>query len=166
MLLIRDFLTQTGSKLVEQLEDSSPLQILRQMDLVEGPNENVRIKNIALMLFSYHPEVYFPSTQVEIVIYPKGKDADPDNFIEIEPIKGPVHQIIRRTLDYIKTMVIRQKVAKVATKAEANRTFNYPYQALEEVIVNALYYRSYQEREPVEISISIKLSGSASLPLG
>lgn len=153
MLLVRDFLTQTGSKLVEQLETSSPLQILRQMDLVEGPNENVRIKNIALMLFSYHPEKFFPSTQVDIVIYPKGKDADPDNFIEIDPIKGPVHQIIRRTLDYVKTMVIRQKVAKVATKAEADRTFNYPYQALEEVIVNALYHRSYQEREPVEISI-------------
>ena len=87
MLLVRDFLTQTDSKLVEQLETSSPLQILRQMDLVEGPNEDVRIKNIALMLFSYHPEKFFPSTQVDIVIYPKGKDADPDNFIEIDPIK-------------------------------------------------------------------------------
>lgn len=153
MLLIRDFLTQTGSKLVSQLETSSPLQILRQMDLVEGPNENVRVKNIALMLFSYQPEKFFPNTQVDIVIYPKGKDADPDNFIEIDPIKGPVHQIIRRALDYIKTMVIRQKVAKVSTKAEADRTYNYPYQALEEIIVNALYHRSYQEREPVEISI-------------
>ncbi len=153
MLLIRDFLTQTGSKLVDQLETSSPLQILRQMDLLEGPNENVRVKNIALMLFSYHPEKFFPNTQVDIVIYPKGKDSDPDNFIEIEPIKGPVYQIIRRTLDYIKTMVIRQKVTKVSTKAEADRTYNYPYQALEEIIVNALYHRSYQEREPVEISI-------------
>lgn len=153
MLLIRDFLTQTGSKLVSQLETSTPLQILRQMDLVEGPNENVRVKNIALMLFSYQPEKFFPNTQVDIVIYPKGKDADPDNFIEIEPIKGPVYQIIRRTLEYIKTMVIRQKVAKVSTKAEADRTYNYPYQALEEIIVNALYHRSYQEREPVEISI-------------
>ena len=153
MLLIRDFLTQTGSKLVDQLETSSPLQILRQMDLVEGPNENVRIKNIALMLFSYNPEKFFPGTQVDIVIYPRGKDTDPDNFIEVAPIKGPVHQIIRRTLEYIKTMVIRQSVAKVSTKAEADRIYNYPYQALEEIIVNALYHRSYQEREPVEISI-------------
>ena len=153
MLLIRDFLTLTGSKLMNQLETSTPLQILQQMDLVEGPKENLRVKNIALMLFSYQPEKFFPGTQVDIVIYPKGKDADPDNFIEIEPIKGPVHQIIRRTLDYIKTMVIRQKVAKVSDKAEANRTYNYPYQALEEIIVNALYHRSYQEREPVEISI-------------
>jgi ATP-dependent DNA helicase RecG len=123
------------------------------MDLVEGPKENLRVKNIALMLFSYQPEKFFPGTQVDIVIYPKGKDADPDNFIEIDPIKGPVHQIIRRTLDYIKTMVIRQKVAKVSIRAEADRTYNYPYQALEEIIVNALYHRSYQEREPVEISI-------------
>ena len=153
MLLIRDFLTRTGSKLVDQLETSTPLQILQQMDLVEGPKENLRVKNIALMLFSYQPEKFFPGTQVDIVIYPKGKDADPDNFIEIDPIKGPVHQIIRRTLDYIKTMVIRQKVAKVSIRAEADRTYNYPYQALEEIIVNALYHRSYQEREPVEISI-------------
>lgn len=153
MLLVRDFLIQTSSKLVEQLETSSPLQILRQMDLVEGPNENVRVKNIALMLFSFQPEKFFPGTQVDIVIYPKGKDEDPDNFIELEPIKGPVYQIIRRTLEYIKTMVIRQKVTKVSSKAEAERTYNYPYQALEEIIVNALYHRSYQEREPVEISI-------------
>lgn len=33
------------------------------------------------------------------------------------------------------------------------KIYNYPYQALEEVVVNALYHRSYQEREPVEISI-------------
>ena len=153
LLLIRDFLTQTGSRLVEQIESNSIVQILRQMDLIEGPNENLRIKNIALMLFSYHPEKFFPGTQVDIVVYPKGKETDPDNFVEIEPIKGPIHQIIQRTLDYIKTMVIRQKITKVPNKAEADRTYNYPYQALEEIIVNALYHRSYQEREPVEISI-------------
>jgi ATP-dependent DNA helicase RecG len=50
-------------------------------------------------------------------------------------------------------MVIQQKVKKVPSQAEAIRIFNYPYQALEEIVVNALYHRSYQEREPVEISI-------------
>ena len=108
---------------------------------------------IALMLFSNNPEKFFPGTRVEIVIYPKGKDENPDNFIELDPITGPVHLVIRRTLEYIKTMVIQQKVKKVPSQAEAIRIFNYPYQALEEIVVNALYHRSYQEREPVEISI-------------
>ena len=153
MLLIRDYLTQTNSKLVEQMETLTPTQVLQQMDLLDGPMEDLRVKNIALMMFSYHPEKFFPKTQVEIVIYPKGKDLDPDNFIELEPIQGPIHLIIGKTLDYLKTMVVRQKIAKVATKAEANRTYNYPYQAIEEAVVNALYHRSYQEREPVEISI-------------
>lgn len=153
MLLIRDYLAETGSRLAEQMETMIPTAILNQMDLLDGPQENYRVKNIALMLFSNNPERFFPGTRVEIVIYPKGKDEDPDNFIELDPITGPVHQIIHRTLKYVKTMVVQQKVKKVPSRAEAIRVFNYPYQALEEAIVNALYHRSYQEREPVEISI-------------
>lgn len=36
---------------------------------------------------------------------------------------------------------------------ESIKFFNYPYQAFEEAVVNALYHRDYQEREPVEIRI-------------
>lgn len=153
MLLVRDFLIQTDSKLLQQIESVSPSFILEQMNLLDGPKENLRVKNVALMLFSYHPEKFFPGTQVDIVIYPKGKDEDPDNFIELEPIIGPIHQIIKKVLDYFKMMIIRQKVSKKSTKEESERIYNYPYQAIEEAIVNALYHRSYQEREPVEISI-------------
>lgn len=153
MLLIRDFLTQSGSKLAEQMETMTPYHILQQMGLTEGSLENVRIKNIALMLFSYHPEKFFPYTQVDIVVYPHGKETDPDNFIELDPIKGPIHQIINKTLEYLQTMIVRQKVEKIADRAEAKRIYNYPYRAIEEAVVNALYHRSYQEREPVEISI-------------
>lgn len=123
------------------------------MGLLDGPIENERVKNVALMMFSYHPEKFFPGTQIDIVIYPRGKDDDPDNFIEIDPIKGPVNIIIQKVLDFLRTMVIQQRVQKVPTQAEAIRTYNYPYQALEEAVTNSMYHRSYQEREPVEISV-------------
>ena len=38
-------------------------------------------------------------------------------------------------------------------QAEAIRFFNYPYQAIEEALVNAVYHRGYDVREPVEVRI-------------
>ena len=49
--------------------------------------------------------------------------------------------------------MIKQRIIKPKDRAESIKFFNYPYQALEESVVNALYHRDYQEREPVEITI-------------
>lgn len=153
MVLIRDFLVETNSKLATQIEYAKLSDILEQMDLVSGPPERLWPKNIALMMFSNKMERFFPCSRVDIVIYPKGKDNDPSNLIEIPPITGPVHMMIRSTMEYLKTNIIREQIVKLPDQAEAKKFFNYPYQALEEAVVNALYHRNYQEREPVEISI-------------
>ena len=36
---------------------------------------------------------------------------------------------------------------------QSERWFNYPYQALEESVVNAMYHRDYQEQQEVEITV-------------
>ncbi|MDX5478939.1 MAG: hypothetical protein LPJ98_10830, partial [Cyclobacteriaceae bacterium] len=82
---------------------------------------------------------------------PNGEAAD--NFIEIPNISGPVDQMINRTLEYLRINVLRQKTTKVKGQAESLKVWNYPYQAMEEIIANALYHRDYQTREPVEIRI-------------
>lgn len=38
-------------------------------------------------------------------------------------------------------------------QAEAVRFFNYPYEAIEEVLANAVYHRNYETNEPIEIRI-------------
>lgn len=58
-------------------------------------------------------------------------------------------------LDYIKATVIEEKVVKIQGKAESERFFNYPYNALEEALVNAVFHKSYREEEPVEIRIYV-----------
>lgn len=56
-------------------------------------------------------------------------------------------------LNYIKTQFIEENVQKFPHKAEAERCFNYPYIAIEEALTNAVYHRSYEIREPIEVRV-------------
>lgn len=151
MALLRDHLVKVGSRLTvvnQKVED-----ILESMDLMTGSTECRRIKNVAAMMFCDHPEKFFPYTQAEIVIFPEGREKNPSNLIEVPPIIGPIPTIIAKTLDYLKTHIITEHIKKVSYQAEALRTYNYPYAALEEAVVNAFYHRDYTVHEPVEISV-------------
>ena len=60
---------------------------------------------------------------------------------------------IRDALSYIETNILVSKTVKIDGQAEANRFYNYPYNALEEAVVNAVFHKSYRDGEPVEIRI-------------
>lgn len=49
--------------------------------------------------------------------------------------------------------MIEEKVVKIDGRAEAERFFNYPYNALEEMLVNAVLHKNYKEDVPVEVRI-------------
>jgi ATP-dependent DNA helicase RecG len=150
MLLVKDHLTNVKSKLAEQVGKQGDLDILKQMALVSGPEENLSPRNVGLMMFSDKPEKHFPGTQVEIVHFPNGET---EAFTEFEPITGPVPSQIKRTLEFLKTNILQEKVTKYAEKAESDRIWNYPLPAIEEILANAFYHRDYQQREPIEIRI-------------
>ena len=47
---------------------------------------------------------------------------------------------------------IKQRITKPSDTEKSIKVFNYPYQAIEEAVVNALYHLDYMEREPLEIT--------------
>jgi ATP-dependent DNA helicase RecG len=151
MVLVQDHLRKTQSKLANEVGAKPNADILHQMELISGPNEHLFPRNIALMMFSEKPEKYFPCTRVEIVHFPNGPE-DP-TFNELPKITGPVPALIEKTLDLLRTNFLKEQVIKIKGKAESERIWNYPYEALQEAIANALYHRDYQVREPVEIRI-------------
>jgi ATP-dependent DNA helicase RecG len=152
MVLLRDYLVKVGSKLSTELWTRPLPEILDQMNLYTGSVEQRWLKNVSAMMFCETPEKFFPYTQVDIVVFPEGKVKNPHNFTE-KTFKGSVPQMIKQTLDYLSTNIVYEVVQKVSGKQEANRFWNYPYDALEEAVVNSLYHRSYDQHEPVEITI-------------
>jgi len=105
--------------------------------------------NAGLLLFNEHPEKYFSGATVDLVIHKNevGKD-----YIE-KIFTGSIIQQIRDVLQYFKTNIIEELVVKSAKQAESIRFFNYPFQAIEEAVVNAIYHKSYERENPVEIQI-------------
>lgn len=152
-VLVYEHLRSVKSKLAENFASRPLTNILDEMDLLTGPTERRLIKNCAAMMFCNHPEKFFPVTQVDIVLFPKGSIENPDKMIEVEPIKGSVPKMIRETLSYLRTNVVKKEISKPKDSEKSIVTYNYPYQALEESVVNALYHRDYREHEPIEITI-------------
>ncbi len=150
LALIRVYLRKIKSDLYEQSADMDFLRLCRQMNIVDGPDESPRPKNVGLLFFNEHPERFFPQTQIDVVYFPEGPGAD--NFTE-KIFKGPLNYMLAEALSYIKSIVIVEKVIKHSDRPEATRCFNYPFAAIEEVVSNAIYHRSYEIREPVEVRI-------------
>ena len=61
--------------------------------------------------------------------------------------------MIKQTMDYIKSNVLKEHVRKISGRQEAERFWNYPYDAIEEAVVNSVYHRDFLQHEPIEITI-------------
>lgn len=120
------------------------------MNIVSTLPEYIKPKNVGLMFFSMEPDKFFPYTQIDVVQFPSGLGGD--DIIE-KTFKGPIHQQLRDALQYIKNVIITEKVVKHPDRAETDRFFNFPYAAVEEALSNAVYHRAYDEREPIEVRV-------------
>lgn len=60
---------------------------------------------------------------------------------------------LRNSHWFVNTNIIKETVIKHSTRAEADRFYNYPYDAIEETISNAVYLKSYEIGSPIEIQV-------------
>ena len=148
--LIGRFLRDVGSDLARETDPSTEA-LGRRLNVVGGPSEAALPKNVGLLFFNEEPHHFFPATQIDVVWFPDG--AGGDRFEEKE-FRGPLSAILRESIDFIARNYLKETVVKHPQRAEAERFWNFPLGAIEEALVNAVYHRSYEEREPVEVRIT------------
>jgi ATP-dependent DNA helicase RecG len=148
--LIQNYLKEVKSSLYEKAKTGDFIEVCQDMNIVSTLPEYIKPKNVGLMFFSMEPDKFFPYTQIDVVQFLSGLGGD--DIIE-KTFKGPIQQQLRDALQYIRNVVITQKVVKYPDRAESDRFFNYPYAAIEEALSNAVYHRAYDEREPIEVRV-------------
>lgn len=148
--LLRKHLYDSNSDLYEYSLKMNTLKIAQSMQLVTGPDEAIRPRNIALLMFNENPEKFFRGARIEVVDIP-----NPTGEEMVEKIfTGPIQRQLKDALLYIKNYVLKEKIYKFNDKAEALRVFNYPYRAIEELLTNAVYHKAYTVNEPITIRIT------------
>jgi len=148
--LITEYLERIGSSLAKD-STSMPIEdLVRRLNIASGPDEALLPRNIGLLFFNSNPEDFFYKSSIEVVRFSDNEGAD--EFIE-KVFSGPLHKQIENALEYIDTNVIHQRVEKVPLQAAALRYFNFPFEAIEEALVNAVYHKSYQEQQSVEVRV-------------
>lgn len=150
---LEDFIRESNSSLIEELDVRSLEDLLVSEEVAEEKDDGIAIKNIALLMFGERPDKLISGTKIELVRF-HDKEAEASDFTE-KTFYGPIWKQIKDALDYMKTNVIEEKVVKVDGRAEADRFYNYPYNALEEAVVNAVLHKNYKEDVPVEIRIYV-----------
>ena len=148
--LIQSYLKEVGSSLYEESKTMEFLDLCKSMNIVNTLPEYTKPKNVGLMFFCLDPERFFPYAQIDVVQFPDGLGGD--TIIE-KIFKGPLHQQLREALLYISNTIVQERVQKLPEIAEAKRFFNYPYEAIEEALANAVYHKGYNEREPIEVRV-------------
>jgi ATP-dependent DNA helicase RecG len=149
--LMKEFLEQVGSQLDHSASSVTAESMGRHMGVIDGPTEAPRPKNVGLLFFNPKPHNFFPATQIDVVWFPEG--AGGDRFEE-KVFQGPLGRITRDALSFIDRSYLKQTIIKYPDRPEADRVWNFPLAAIEEAVVNAVYHRSYEIREPIEVRIS------------
>ena len=148
--LIRSHLKEIESDLYKISDKKTLEELAEDLQIISGPAENRCPLNVGILMFSEHPEKYFKYARIEVVDIP-----DPTGTNMTEKIfTGPIQRQLKDALSYIKNYVLKEMIIKESDKAEAIRVFNYPYTAIEEILANAVYHRSYQINEPITVRIT------------
>lgn len=158
--LMRQHLKEIGSSLYEISLKEDALKIAKDMQLLSGPVENIKPLNVGILMFSEQPERYFRYARIEVVDIP---DPTGTNMVE-KVFTGPIQRQLKDALAYIKNYILKEAIIKESDKAESIKIYNYPYAAVEELLSNAVYHRSYQINEPITVRITPQNISITSFP--
>ena len=146
--LVRNFLAEVNSKSLSPDDTILDQELYRRMKISVKVNGYDAPKNIALLFFVNDPDQYFPGARIEVVQF---HDDAGGSLIEEKIFRGPLFLQFRQALDYLNTLS-GSMIRKMPHQAETQNTVGFPYEAMEEALINALYHRSYDNMpEPVKV---------------
>ncbi|WP_418059932.1 ATP-binding protein [Pimelobacter simplex] len=123
---------------------AEPATILRMTNVVGADESGRTVLTLAgLMAMGRFPQQFFPQLNATLVVYPTeepGTTGDGIRFLDNARFDGPIPLIAREVM-----AALRRNMRRSALVTDAGRRdiYDYPPEALREVVVNALVHRDF-----------------------
>ena len=138
---VREFLREVGSGL---LDEPDAREIFRRLRLVLRVNDHEVPRNIGVLCFSNDPTQWFRGAAIQVVRFTAGAAGDVQ---EERVFRGALVDQVRDCLAYLRNLSAVY-FHKQADDIHTQRTASYPFAALQEALVNAVYHRGYDVDQP------------------
>ena len=145
---VREFLRDVRSGLLDEPDERN---VYRRMRLTTKVNDHEVPRNVGLLFFAKEPSEHFRGAKIEVVQFAADRDGD----VQEERIfGGALSDQLRDCLNYLENFSTFH-LQKQRHRSQVRRWTSYPSLALREVIVNAVYHRSYDIDQPEPVKIHI-----------
>jgi len=124
--------------------DEDPWLVLKKLEWVKSETE---ITRAAYLLFAKEPQIKFP----QAIIHAGAFRDEGALILDSCDVGGNIQNQVERTIEFIKRNMRRSIV--VTGKAEHDRVWEYPVEALRETITNAICHRDYASPHDIQIKI-------------
>lgn len=157
--LLREYLRRSDSNLL-RFQDRDKMDLLKDLHAIGGPEEAIHPRNVALLMFSNFPEKYIPYSYIDLAVI---KSASGRDIIE-KRFSGSIISQYDGALFFLKNNVIETMVVKEKGEEASKRYANYPLEALDEILANAILHKDYSEPHPISIRIESDFISITSYP--
>lgn len=145
---VREHLHDVHSTLRDESDVSA---VYRKMRLTAPVNGHEAPRNVGLLFFSEDPERWFPGARIDVVRFA----ADRAGEVQSERVfRGALAAQVKDCLQYLEGLS-QTHLQKEMDRSHVRGWVSYPLPALREVLVNAVYHRSYRPDvvEPTKVCL-------------
>lgn len=123
-------------------EEKNLETLLKRLNLYEGEH----LKRAAVLLFGKNPQKYFIQSHSKI-----GKFLSDSELLTSDIVEGNLFEQLERIIDILRTKYLHSYISYEGLNRV--ETLEYPYEAVREIVINALIHRDYSDTTVLQIRV-------------
>ncbi len=152
---VSDLLRRLRQRRGEIFTDAANHEVLHMFGVLSEPRPDSPVTLAGLLALGRYPQQFVPQLAASFVVLPTidgSPLADGTRFIDNQPLDGPIPAIVAQAVSAMQRNMRRRSVVEGAGRQDV---WDYPAEAIREIVANALMHRDYH---PTATGTQVRIS--------